>query len=197
MKAKFDSIPFPNKLKTLFVLESPHKDEICLGYPAAGQSGLNMSRAILSEDKIPFGQLLQEKDERVSEFGIFNSCQFPLGMPEKLSTEELRISAIKDVSQSKNRFDNYKLLAEFLVNIEDLDNEIQYKERFKRITQDSPNLETIVFCGFIAQAIFLKLYPKVSIPPYNKPVELNSKKIHFVNHPSELDSQWVYKVKQE
>jgi len=191
----FDLVPFPNKMQILFILESPHIDETKLGYPAAGRTGKNMSRNIIGNDNISFGKILYEKNENASAYGIFNSCQFPLGIPEKLKGIELGISRIKDINQTKNRYDNYKKLKQFLDTIENLDREIRYKERFTQLIKASPSLETIVFCGFIAQSIFLKLYPKTPIPPYNKPVQLNSKKIHFVNHPSEIDSKWVYKKK--
>jgi hypothetical protein len=189
----YDIVPFPDKIRTLFILESPHTDEIELGYPAAGETGKNMSRVILGNDSIALGKLLFDKDDLVSEYGIFNSCQFPLGIPEKLEGAELEVSGLKCVSQSKNRTDNYKRLKQLLATIENLDNKIRYKERFKQLINNSESIETLVFCGFISQAIFLEIYPNVKIPDYNKPTTLNSKKIHFVNHPSEIDSKWVYK----
>lgn len=197
MSNRYDLIPFPDKIRTLFILESPHKEEIEFEYPAAGQTGKNMSRVILNNDKIAFGKLLFDKDALVSEYGIFNSCQFPLGIPEKLNESELEIAGLKCVHQTKNRHDNYRRLKLYLASIENLDQIITYKERLNHIIQSSPSIETLVFCGFISQAIFLQLYPMVEPPPYNKPTTLKTKKILFVNHPSEIDSEWVYRIKQE
>ncbi|WP_300662975.1 hypothetical protein [Fluviicola sp.] len=195
MNDLYDLVPFPDKIRTLFILESPNTDEIEAGFPVAGQTGKNMSRVILGSDEIPFGKFLFERNERISEYGVFNSCQFPLKMPGKLHGSEIQISKIKDVSQRKGERDyNYRELSKFLKRIENLDQEIRYKERFKQLIENSPSIETLVFCGFIAQAIFLELYHQTDIPPYNKPTVLKSKKIHFVNHPSEIDSEWVYKI---
>lgn len=197
MNNQYDIIPFPDKIRTLFVLESPHEDEIKAGYPAAGQTGRNMSRVILCNDQIPFGKLLFDKHDSVSEYGIFNSCHFPLGLPKKLEGKELEIAGLKCIHQSKDRFDNYKRLDQFLGTIDDLDNIIRFKDRFEKVLKNSSSIETIVFCGFIAQSIFLKLYPAVKIPLYNTPTKLKSKKMHFVNHPSEIESKWVYELVKE
>lgn len=196
MKDLYDLVPFPDKIQTLFILESPYIDEIKQGFPVAGQTGRNMSRVILGNDTIPFGKFLFEKNELVSEYGVFNSCQFPLDMSEELQGSQLKISKIKeDVSQKDDdRYYNYRELSAFLKTIENLDQEIRYKERFKQLIENSPSIEIFVFCGFIAQAIFLELYPEVPIPPYNKQTQWESKKIHFVNHPSERKSSWVYKT---
>ncbi|GEM_PF-5365552 len=195
MNDLYDLVPFPNKIRTLFILESPYTDEIKVGFPVAGKAGKTMARVILGNDTIPFGDYLFNRNELVSEYGIFNSCQFPLEITENLQESELKISEIKKVPQKEDDRDyNYRELSKFLKTIENLDLEIRYKERFKQLIENSPSIETFVFCGFIAQAIFLELYPNVPIPPYNKPTQLNSKKIHFVNHPSEKGSKWVYKI---
>lgn len=195
MNDLYDLVPFPNKIQTLFILESPYRDEIEVGFPVAGKAGKTMSRVILGNDTIPFGDYLFNRSVLVSEYGVFNSCQFPLEITENLKEPELKISEIKKVSQKENDRDyNYRELSKFLKTIENLDQEIRYKERFKQLIESSPSIETLVFCGFIAQAIFLELYPEVSIPPYNKPTPWESKKIHFVNHPSEKGSKWVYKL---
>ena len=59
----FDLIPCPDELEYLFVLESPHKDELAAGIPCAGHSGRNMSENILGEKDVPFGTYLKNEEE--------------------------------------------------------------------------------------------------------------------------------------
>ncbi len=198
----YDLIPYPKKVRTLFVLESPHTDELSMGYPVAGKTGKNMSRAILKDDSVALGRLLYEQNELVEEYGIFNSCQFPLGLADDLADREKEFSKIKDIEQGSNRSENYRNLSKFLDVYQDLDALLHYKSRLTQILNDSPTIETIVFCGFIAQAIFLNLYPTIPIPPFNRihilqnPKTGVSKKILFVNHPSEINgNKWVYNLK--
>jgi hypothetical protein len=66
----------PNTIWT-FVLESPHRDEIRLGYPAAGDSGKIMSEVLLGEPT-PFGQLLQENNPMAAGYSIMNASCIPL-----------------------------------------------------------------------------------------------------------------------
>jgi uracil-DNA glycosylase len=187
----FDLVPFPEELKTLFILESPHTKEINYGYPAAGNSGEKMSRVIL-DDNTAFGKLLFDKNRKVCQYGIFNSCQFPLGLPELLDRDQKVIAKIKSFDSQRVfcREQKYDNLRNFLNSIEDLDSKISYTNRLKAIIQNSPNLETLVVCGFIAQAIFIKLCKIEEIPTYNKVHKIRTKNVLFVNHPR--NGNWDY-----
>lgn len=201
MENHYDLIPYPEDIKTLFILESPHTEEIELLYPAAGKAGKNMSRNILGNSEIPFGKLLKERDWRIKNYGVFNTCHFPLGKPELLVGKELEIAGIKCVLQSENRNDNYHRMNKFLSTIDNIDEVINYKARLKDILEKSESIEVLVICGFIAQSISMNVYPSFGspeLPRYNYPGVLKNSsgrsiKIHFVNHPSELDgNKWVY-----
>jgi hypothetical protein len=63
--------------KWTFVLESPHHDEIRLGYPAAGDSGRIMSEVLLGASE-PFGRLLQENNPVVANYSVMNASCIPL-----------------------------------------------------------------------------------------------------------------------
>ena len=63
--------------QVLFVLESPHNEEVKQGYPVAGKSGKDMSK-ILFDDLEPLGKLISER--KVRNLGIINVSNFPLQM---------------------------------------------------------------------------------------------------------------------
>jgi len=73
----------PNKTKILFVLESPHTDELTYKLPASGQTGLAMSKKLFDNkkyQKIPLGRLIgdQTNDNTIKNYGIINVCNFPM-----------------------------------------------------------------------------------------------------------------------
>lgn len=75
--------------KYLFVLESPHIDELVQGAPVSGLSGKAMSRVLLpGADKTAIGIQLKEKPEH--SIGILNICTIPMQrtayMHEKVTT---------------------------------------------------------------------------------------------------------------
>ncbi|MEA1955406.1 MAG: hypothetical protein U9N02_02810 [Campylobacterota bacterium] len=63
--------------KTIFVLESPHTQEVKNGYPVAGKSGFDMSSVLFGIDE-SFGKLV--RDKKVDAMGIVNICNYPLQM---------------------------------------------------------------------------------------------------------------------
>lgn len=63
--------------KVIFVLESPHTQEIKNGYPVAGKSGVDMSKVLFDKDEA-FGKLVFEKV--VTNIGILNVCNYPMQM---------------------------------------------------------------------------------------------------------------------
>ena len=63
--------------QVLFVLESPHNEEVKRGYPVAGKSGKDMSKVLFSESE-PLGKLISERI--VKNLGIINICNYPLQM---------------------------------------------------------------------------------------------------------------------
>ena len=76
--------------EVLFVLESPHTDEIIHKHPLAGSSGLNLSKGLIEAGLIdiknshgcylPFGCWLQENinTDLGKKIGIMNVCNFPM-----------------------------------------------------------------------------------------------------------------------
>jgi len=48
------------KSQITFILESPHKNEICEGYPLAGQAGEEISKYLIKKSNLPFGKEVKE-----------------------------------------------------------------------------------------------------------------------------------------
>jgi hypothetical protein len=65
----------------IFILESPHKEEIKSGVPLAGLSGRSMAKELFEvEETLPMGKLLKQyiNENKKTVFGIVNVCPFPL-----------------------------------------------------------------------------------------------------------------------
>ena len=61
--------------KRLFILESPHTNEIKSKIPASGQTGLVMSQELFNTST-PIGIAISNGE--IDGIGILNACQFPL-----------------------------------------------------------------------------------------------------------------------
>ena len=61
--------------KIIFILESPHTDEVKNTYPVAGKSGKDMSQVLFNLDEA-FGKLIYEK--KIKNIGILNISNYPL-----------------------------------------------------------------------------------------------------------------------
>lgn len=61
--------------KVIFVLESPHTQEVKNGYPVAGKSGVDMSLVLFNISE-PFGKLVYEK--KLQNMGLLNISNLPL-----------------------------------------------------------------------------------------------------------------------
>ncbi|WP_304459688.1 uracil-DNA glycosylase family protein [Alicyclobacillus sendaiensis] len=70
----------------LFILESPHRQELKHGAPVAGSSGATMSRHIFGPEygHLPLGRMVKKNAEmgakrpRLSAIGLINVCNIPL-----------------------------------------------------------------------------------------------------------------------
>jgi len=65
--------------EVVFVLESPHTQEVKNHYPVAGKSGKDMSKVLFEDEKLKkesFGKLIFNK--QISGFGILNVSNIPL-----------------------------------------------------------------------------------------------------------------------
>ena len=61
--------------EVVFVLESPHTQEVKNGYPVAGKSGKDMSKVLFGLDEA-FGKLIYKQE--IQNIAIVNVCNYPL-----------------------------------------------------------------------------------------------------------------------
>jgi hypothetical protein len=76
----------------------------------------------------------------------------------------------------------------------------QFKARLINYISHSPNLVTIVVCGYIAQSLFLHAFDQKMLR-YNRYetrqiVNGRSMEFLFVNHPGNKGEKWDFKLKE-
>lgn len=197
---KFEDYRVPDLLrantKWIFVLESPHHDEIRLGYPAAGESGKIMSEALFGV-AIPFGRLLQENDTIVAGYSVINASCIPLQEicyhEPNLHKEILEISNARYTEQGVVAA---KKAIKHALN-SPIGSRITQNLKLRIMRQLEINAHGIfIVCGVVAQSIF-----EVAMSAegwIHKPVVLNleGKKVtvFYEYHPSDLSgmerSKW-------
>ena len=172
----------------VFILESPHTDEIRKKHPLAGNSGKAVSK--LFDEKEPIGALI--KDSLVKNVAIVNVCNIPMNISaykcsdlEKLNCFKLILLnwLRKTIGTDKKAIDN---------NFKDCNEE--KREMIEKIVDDmkrrlcklQSNLKTkqivVVPCGNVATAFWKKVVCK------NNSVSV----IEDIPHPSR--NQWTEKV---
>lgn len=72
----------PNEIGLLFVLESPHTDEVRAKVPLAGSSGIMVTEVLkvaldLGDDSVPFGKLVKENLKEYK-IGVMNASPIPM-----------------------------------------------------------------------------------------------------------------------
>ncbi|SDM67599.1 Uracil DNA glycosylase superfamily protein [Fictibacillus solisalsi] len=146
---------FSSDLHILFILESPHREEIKHGAPLAGSSGRSVSKVLFGEQEdLPFGRLLKKHSEQrpYKGLGIMNVCPFPMQSEAIPSGEWVNehsdfVKVVEKVRTSNDK-DTYK---------QDEWNSFQeimladFKERLKKL---SSRPLVIVPCGRFAQKQF-------------------------------------------
>jgi hypothetical protein len=194
----FDLTPFPESTRVLFILESPHHEEIKLKIPCCGASGDNMSRIILNDTSTSFGELLIQKDTRIKKYGVMNSFSFPIGIDNTNMYSVKGLNGIKSLydntASRKKNFENHN---KFLSNISDKNIFQDYKTRFKSILDNCDKIELLCFCGYISQSMFMHCYD-ITLPNHKTLTSIKTKnrgeiKILFINHPR--NHNWEYNIK--
>ncbi|MCC4819176.1 hypothetical protein BCU85_21445 [Vibrio lentus] len=95
----------------IFILESPHIQELKVGYPAAGETGVNMSKVLFNCEQ-PLGELIKNRAILPIQLSILNCSRIPLQstcyvgeqLPPRL-VDFFRIQSIYDpaVQRQKNQ----------------------------------------------------------------------------------------------
>lgn len=160
------------KRKIVFILESPHNDEIKNRHPVAGKSGIDMADFInVGDRKKSLGEIA--KSEPSLGISILNICKVPLQTTDKLEDKykELVDKLDRTIRNGYKSFGNHVKDKEFNV-IEKLILS-DFSTRYKKMVLDTETL--IVVCGEFARAYFDE-------------VESHKSKVVYVPHPSR--NQW-------
>jgi hypothetical protein len=149
----------------LFILESPHKNELKKRFPVAGESGVNLSKSVFKKDKyreIPFGKMLNkpykypEIADRLNKFAVMNVSQLPLqinSIESKNLLEELEeiyseFKIIRENPFSISRNSNITASLEAAI-------ESDFFNRLDSIIEDN-SLKKIVPLGAFAHSFYSK-----------------------------------------
>jgi hypothetical protein len=175
-------------VETLFILESPHTDEVKYQYPAAGKSGREMSNILFNRGDIPFGLIIKHMEYMREEMninltkniGIMNVSQLPL----QLSTYEdediellEELSSLNFIKKAITK-DKSSIYTKHGNNFTNKLKKIIYDDfemRLEKLIKEY-NLKLIIPCGNFAQSFLKKLYKE------NKIDNINT--IRGVPHPS-------------
>jgi hypothetical protein len=128
------------KNNIIFILESPHTQEVKDGYPVAGKSGVDISR-ILYSDNTPFGKLVFDKT--IDNIGLLNISNYPLQeSPYKIKNklfEHFRLIRQNPLPRKKNIQLNKTI-------------NILLNDFYKRLIVHKD--KKIVLCGKFVQSVF-------------------------------------------
>ncbi|MGM0472147.1 MAG: hypothetical protein ACQEQI_07705 [Bacillota bacterium] len=139
----------------LFILESPHTQEMKYGYPVAGSSGREMTKFIYqSSNPKAFGKLVgqpKHDQEGLTKFSLLNVSPAPMqesGLQNyDLSTGDRRIVSILEklrvnYDSQQHRNQAWNQLKEIIL--------ADFKERLVSTLQELDKLEYLIPCGKLA-----------------------------------------------
>ncbi len=147
--------------EVVFVLESPHTEEVKNGYPVAGKSGNDMSKVLFGADEA-FGKLIYE--QRIKNIAIVNICNYPLQKSAYKNPDMPELKQFEKIRQNPKlrKYDKDGINAVVKPMMDDFAKRLsKYKDK------------KIVLCGNFAQSAFDSILD-----------ETQFKKILRVPHPS-------------
>ena len=128
--------------KVIFVLESPHTQEVKNGYPVAGKSGVDMSLVLFGISE-PFGKLVYEK--KLNGFGLLNVSNLPLQKSAYQNPYAKVLEFFETIRQNpkprKNAKGGINLVIEKMLS--------NFKSRLEKYKD-----KKVVLCGRFAEAAF-------------------------------------------
>ena len=143
----------------LFILESPHTQEMKYGYPVAGSSGLDMTRFIYDKgSNDAFGKIVSQSEKYETEyddlrkFGILNVSPAPM-----------QVGGLKAYDLTSSEQDIVEILEKLRVNYKTKKHNKQdwnqvkkivlndFKERLVSTLKEYPRIKYIVPCGKLAE----------------------------------------------
>lgn len=146
------------KNKIIFVLESPHVDELIHQAPVSGLSGKAMSKVIFGEnEKTPIGIKLKKETESV--IGIMNICSIPMQRTAYSDENVIQMYGDINIKEYETFFDVIEKLRTNTKTTykEQVKNEMQeiILDDFKKELNKMESKELVIIpCGKTAEAFF-------------------------------------------
>jgi len=132
--------------KVIFVLESPHIQEVKNGYPVAGKSGVDMSLVLFGISEA-FGKLVYEN--RLSGLGLLNVSNLPLQKSAYQNPHAKVLEFFETIRQNprprKNAKGGINLVIERMLN--------NFKSRLQKHKD-----KKVVLCGRFAEGAFDEVF---------------------------------------
>ena len=128
--------------EVIFVLESPHTQEVKNGYPVAGKSGVDMSKILFGFNE-PFGKLIYE--QTIQKIAIINVCNYPLQKSAYSNSDMPELEFFQKIRQNPKlrKYDKEGINATLKPMMKDFSQRLlQYKDK------------KIILCGNFAQSCF-------------------------------------------
>ncbi|MCK8824659.1 hypothetical protein [Fuchsiella alkaliacetigena] len=141
----------------LFILESPHVQEVKHGYPVAGSSGVEMAKFIYGPaTELPLGRLVKHKSEYIKQypnldkFALLNVAPAPMqssAIETELSVEEQQVVEVLEklrvnYDANQHRKPEWNIVKKILLS--------NFRQRLVSACQNCSELEYIVPCGRLA-----------------------------------------------
>lgn len=142
----------------IFILESPHIQEVKNGVPVAGASGATMTKHLIhqKEKQAPLGllvkQFVEERDvPKVSNIGLMNICQLPMQRTAYKEADREGLEAFFDVVEGVRTANHKK---EYKNEMWNNFQEIIIHHFLKRLKELEGKPCTLIPCGRFAQKFF-------------------------------------------
>lgn len=153
-KFKVDDLSYQNSTFT-FILESPHRQEVVSGYPAAGDTGVCMSKILFELDE-PLGKLVASQSSLIPRISLLNCSRIPLQRSIynslELTEDFLNFIEIKNLHSTQINVLKGKIKEKLGTNLG-----VQAINSFRdRLIANITNCTNpkLIICGVIAQCFF-------------------------------------------
>ena len=182
-----------NNSEFIFILESPHKQEVTMGFPAVSESGWWMSKVMFNIET-PLGELVMNSSIDIPRISILNCSRLPLQIscynPLKLSAEFLCFLDIQEIKNGNIQVVKQQIKEKLRTKIGSQALK-SFRSRLLKNIQNC-NLPKLIVCGVIAQCFFeetTQLHGSLRVTSKLN-WEGNSFKIFYEYHPSPKSGQW-------
>ena len=182
-----------DKSDFIFILESPHKQEVSMGFPAASESGCWMSKVMFNLET-PLGELVTNKSNNIPRISILNCSRLPLQIscynPLRLSEDFVEFLEIHEIKNGNIQILKQKIKEKLRTKV---GGQALKSFRFRLLKSiQNCNHSKIIICGVIAQCFFeettqLNNSLRVATEIY---WEGYSFKVFYEHHPSPNSGQW-------